>query len=360
MDSITEQTKEKQIDVLVPVFNRGEFVHPFIELLKKQSFKNFALYFACGESQDDTDEQLTKAVQENPEIVIKVAKVGAHSIGRLRNYWLDSGELQGEYVAYLDIDDQFDPEFLQRLYRSAEENHSDVVQCAFKRIDPKTGKTISIDMAHNPEKPLQNPLEWTNIVFLHTGAPAKLFRRSILTNEVRFADEHRFEDVAFVLRALAIAHSISFVNEPLYYYTISQSSVSTFVSKEAVDNELKDAQNILLGLKDFYVQRQPQVYREGFVDALAFLRYGIGLTTRACLSGYVRRHKTIKSSKLFLDSHFPLWRSSQYLARKNTKSFGRKTGFVQWCRFLYRCDSFGLFVFAYDAYTRLLRKDIKP
>jgi glycosyltransferase involved in cell wall biosynthesis len=351
---------EKEIDILVPVYNRASFVDNFLDQLGKQTHQDYHLYFACGQSQDGTDETLKKAIASHPEMAISMMSLGYSSIGRLRNYWLDSSELQGKYVAFLDIDDRVDPAFLETLFETAEKNHSDFVQCAFRRINAKTGKTISLDMAHNPTDPLKEPLEYTNIVFLHTGVPAKLFRREAIGQEVRFADCHRFEDVAFVAKFLAKAKNVAFVNTPLYDYVLYEDSVSAFTNKEAVYKELHDAQAVLLDLKAYYAKANPQAETDGFVDALAFVRYGIGLTTRACLSKYVKRHAIIKDTTAFLSSNFPKWNTSRYLASKNLKNFGKKTRFIKWCKFLYRHHSFGVFVSEYALYTHLFKKDIKP
>lgn len=353
-------SSEKEIDILVPVYNRASYVAPFIDLIKAQTYKNLKVYFACGESQDKTDEEIQQAIKANPSLPIFYAQIGRSSIGKLRNYWLDSGKLEGEYIAFLDIDDSFDPSLLQTMIDKAEKDQADLVQCAFVRTNRKTKKVISTDMAHNPTTPIGNPMEYTNIVFLHTGVPAKLFRRSVIGDDVRFGDSHRFEDLAFVAKFLAKAKAVSFINEPLYHYIISNESVSAFGSEAAVKQELSDARRILVELKDFYSKTNPKAYEDGFVDSLAFLRYGIGLTTRACLSKYVKSHKVIKESEQFLNQNFPRWKTSRYLMRKNTKRFGKKAEFVQWCKHLYQIHCFGLFVVNYSVYTKIFKTDIKP
>jgi glycosyltransferase involved in cell wall biosynthesis len=350
----------KEIDIIVPVYNRASFIEGFLEQLRRQTHADYRLYFACGESQDDTDRAIREAMAKHPEMAISMAALGFSSIGRLRNFWLDSPDLKGRYIAFLDIDDRFDPAFLETLYQTAEKSHSDLVQCAFKRTNAKNGKIISLDMAHNPSEPLKEPLDYTNIVFLHTGVPAKLFRREAIGKEVRFADCHRFEDVAFVIKFLATAKNVAFVNTPLYDYVLYEDSVSAFTSKEAVDKELHDAQSVLLDLKTYYAKANPKAETEGFVDSLAFVRYGIGLTTRACLSKYVKRRAILKDTSAFLETQFPNWKTSRYLANKNLKSFGKKTRYIKWCKFLYRHHSFGVFVSEYALYTRLFKKDIKP
>jgi glycosyltransferase involved in cell wall biosynthesis len=353
-------SSRKEIDIIVPVYNRASFVAPFVDAIRKQTVPNLKIYFAAGESQDDTDEKIAEAIKNNPDFPIFSAQLGPRSVGELRNYWLDSGKLEGEYVAFLDIDDEMDPSLLKVMLDSAEANQSDLVQCAFKRIDQKTRKIISLDMANNPMTAIKNPIDYTNIVFIHTGVPAKLFRRSLIGSDVRFGDGHRFEDLAFVAKFLAKAKAVSFVNQPLYTYVISSTSVSAFANADAVQKELHDAQSILKDLKHYYSLTNPTALDEGFVDSLAFLRYGIGLTTRACLSGFVKRHQTIQESEHFLNEQFPRWKTSKYLERKNTRKFGKKAGFVQWCKHLYKHHCFGLFIFNYSVFTHLFKKDIKP
>ena len=59
-----------------------------------------------------------------------------------------------------------------------------------------------------------------------------------------------------------------------------------------------DVQTSLLLLKDFYKKNKPDAIDNGFLDALVFMRYGIGFTTRMCLSKQKNSHLIIRESKI--------------------------------------------------------------
>lgn len=246
------------------------------------------------------------------------------------------------------------------MVEEAESTQADMLQCGFRRYDKKTGNTISLDMCSNPHHPIENPLMYYGIPFLHTGAPAKLYRRALFGNDVRFADSGRFEDVPLVFKFLTKCKTIAFLNEPLYEYIVSANSISTFGTKDELVEQMAQSREILLDLKAYYLIHAPKIQEEGLIDALAFLRYGIGLTTRSCLSHKVKRHAVIRQTKQFLNTNFPQWKTTPYLKSKNMSQFSKKTIFVQWCRHLYRINLFSFFVTCYYAFTRITKKDIKP
>jgi glycosyltransferase involved in cell wall biosynthesis len=349
-----------EVDIIIPVYNRASYLPSFFKSLSHQRYLAIKVYFACGESQDNTEEVLEDYQRQEKRFPIAIAKVGKVSLGQLRNYWLDSGELKGKYLSFMDVDDYWNEEYIETLVNEAEKNQDDIVQCGFRRIDSETHHHLNDDMVHNPDHSVPTPFVFSGIAFLHTGAPSKLYRLDLVGKDVRFASSQRFEDVAFVCKYLAKAKTMGFVNRPLYDYVVDPNSVSTFTSKEQALSQLEQAKEILLDLKRYYQKANPEAYEKGFVDAIAFVRFGIGLTTRACLSGFVSRKETIRSSKRFLDESFPQWRTTPFLSRKNTRSFGKKTYFVRLCRRLYKAHLFGFFVWSYRLFTKITKKDVRP
>lgn len=348
------------IAVIVPARNCVPFIGPFFTAIKNQTFKDFSLYISCPTSTDNTLELIQKTVEENPDLHCVVKDVKNDTVGQAKNYWLDHGNLSEEYLAFIDIDDIPEPNFLEKLHQKAVESHADLISCGFRRYSSITGKTIAIEQVSNSDLIEGDLFNAPGLIFLHTANWNKLFRRSLVGQDVRFGEGSRFEDVVFVMNYLAKCSTFASVNEPLYNYRIGTNTLSSIPSKENLISSNSDAQNAMLSVREFYKKNKPDAYNNGFVDAVAFVRYGIGFTTRMCMSGQGKTRQIIRQSKLFLDHEFPQWRTTPYLSHRKMKKFQKKTIYISWCHHLYKRHLFPTFLICYFLFVKITGKEIKP
>lgn len=348
-----------KITLVVPIRNCVNVLDAFFACLKKQTFSDFSVCFSLGTSIDGTKEKLDAIKLFESSIDFVVQDVGLLSVGESKNYWLSSNRVSSKYIVFVDADDYLYPTYLQELIDNAEKTNADLVQCGFERVESESGKRISTDQVSNP-KMITDVFRYPGIVYIHTATWNKLFRMSLIDENVRFHDGKKFEDLHFVISYLAKCHTISSINKPLYRYYVSKNSLSSIKSKEVLLANNEEVKQTCLSLKRTFSTLNPKAFETGFLDALIFLRYGIGFTTRMCLSGHGNRKLILRESKSFLDKEFPLWRNNWFFQRKNAKQIGKKSLFVLWCVGLYKRNNFGLFVSAYKIYTTTFHKDIKP
>jgi Glycosyltransferases, probably involved in cell wall biogenesis len=351
--------KTPVVTLVVPIRNSAHCLDAFFAGLAAETFQDFAIDFSLGTSTDGTADKLSELKQRYPNIRFSVQDVGLLSVGASKNYWLDGQRIASKYVAFIDVDDYLYPSYLEKLVQKAESSQADLVQCGFERVESESGKRISVDQVSNPEL-IRDPFTFPGIVFTHTATWNKLFRTQLIDENVRFFDGYKFEDLHFVMSYLAKCNSIVSINEPLYRYFVSKKSLSSIPDKETLWANADEVQRAALSLKANYLKINPKAYETGFLDALIFLRYGIGFTTRMCLSKHEKKRKIIKATKSFLDEQFPRWGSNFFFEKKNLKTIGKKSLFIRWCLHLYRHNNFGLFVFAYRVFTAVFHKDIKP
>jgi glycosyltransferase involved in cell wall biosynthesis len=349
--------KKPLVSVVIPVRNSETEIEPFLRSMEEQTFKDFQLLFSYGTSKDGTLDSLKKGLEAHSNLKADIHDCGLLPLGPSKNYWLDRPEEQSPFFCFIDIDDRPEANFLAKLISFS--SKGDLIQCGFTRIDKKTGKEISKDQIHN-EPYREDIFNDPSLIYTHTATWNKLFKRSLIGDDVRFPSGKKFEDLVFVMEYLAKSNSIYSINEPLYRYIVSSDTRSSMKDKEQLQQSDRDVQDSLLLLRAFYEKNKPEAITNGFLDALVFLRYGIGFTTRMCLSGQEKQHHIIKSSRSYLDQHFPSWRKTPFLSWRASHRFGKKTWFVRWCRRLYKCHCFGVFVLCYLIFTHLFRKDIKP
>lgn len=202
------------VSVVIPAHNPGRYVEPCIRSVVRQSLARdrYEVIFVDDGSTDGTGARLDRLAREQPNVrVIHIPASGGP--GRPRNIGLEAA--LGEYVQFLDADDELAPTALQRLLRMAHGNGSDIVLGKFasgtmsRRQDLFTRNRGATTLAETPQ--------------LADGSmgPTKLFRTALLReHEISFPEGWRqMEDQLFTLRAYLAANVISILgDEPCYFF----------------------------------------------------------------------------------------------------------------------------------------------
>ncbi len=202
-----------KVSVVVPVFNPGEHIDPLIASLDRQTLpaSEFETIFVDDGSSDDTPDKLERLAAERDNVtLIRIPNSGWP--GRPRNLGVDAA--RGEYVQFVDHDDELGPEALERMYAYARENGSDVVVGKEVR---RTGRWHAVPLfdKNRPRATLRtDPL-------LGILTPHKMFRREFLNkHRLRFFEgPRRMEDHPFVVEAFFLAEVVSVLSDyPVYYW----------------------------------------------------------------------------------------------------------------------------------------------
>lgn len=217
------------VSVVVPAHNPGRYIEPCIRSILRQSLRRdqYEAIFVDDGSTDGTAERLSRLSSEQPNIrLISIPASGAP--GRPRNVGLEAA--RGEYVQFLDADDELAPRALERLYRMARANDSDIV----------LGKFASETMVRRQDLFTSNhpatTLEATPALADASMGPTKLFRAAFLRDhEITFPEGWRqMEDQLFTLRAYLAARVISVLGEePCYFFNKREDEAH--ISLELVD-----------------------------------------------------------------------------------------------------------------------------
>jgi glycosyltransferase involved in cell wall biosynthesis len=110
-----------KVSVVIPTFNRAHTLTRAIESVLKQTFKNFDLWIVDDCSTDDTFEIVSRYTKENSNIHYRRLKMNK-GVSHARN--IGSFESEGEWLGFLDSDDEWFPDKLQKQVDFMEGNKS--------------------------------------------------------------------------------------------------------------------------------------------------------------------------------------------------------------------------------------------
>lgn len=218
-----------KISVIVPVYQAEAYIERAVESVKGQTFSDWELLLVDDGCTDGSPALCDRLAAEEPRIRVFHRKKNA-GVSEARNLGLN--EAKGEYIAFLDADDQFVPRTLEVLWTLREEAEADTAGCAHVNLTPDGGEV--------PE-PLLPAGEYDeagireNIVYPLLGdrlrAPVfngfiwrYLFSARLLRGIV-FEGAY-LEDELFLLEYFCRARRLAVTEEPLYRYLLNPNSAT--------------------------------------------------------------------------------------------------------------------------------------
>lgn len=120
------------ISIITPLYNSEAFIAKTIHSILNQTHTNWELILIDDNSQDQTIAIVTSFVNQNPNIKLLQNKenVGA---ALSRNKGIE--EAKGDYIAFLDADDLWKPEKLEKQLSFMEANDCDVCFSSYEHIN---------------------------------------------------------------------------------------------------------------------------------------------------------------------------------------------------------------------------------
>lgn len=213
-----------RVSVIMPAYNAERTIRDSIESILHQSFRDFELIVIDDGSRDGTKEIVEKLAAGDSRIrFLQNEKNSGVSYTRNRAVSL----AEGEWIAFLDSDDQWLPEKLEKQLALAEQ-HPDMVLCyTASSFISDDGKPYGYVM-EAAERMSYKMLLKKNLI----SCSSVMIRSSVMKG-VKMPSDKMHEDYFVwltVVREFGVAYGI---NEPLLVYRLSANSKSSSRIKSA-------------------------------------------------------------------------------------------------------------------------------
>ena len=114
-----------KVSVILPVYNTGKYLRQCLESIENQTLKNFEVFCVDDGSTDDSVEIISEYVKKDSRFhLLKQKNAGG---GAARNHGMEAAK--GEYLAFLDSDDFFEPGLLEKQAKRLDETKADLSVC---------------------------------------------------------------------------------------------------------------------------------------------------------------------------------------------------------------------------------------
>ncbi len=240
------------ISVIIPVYNAEKYLDDCLKGVLAQTYQTLEVLLVDDGSTDGSGAICDSFARKDPRVrVLRKENGGASSA---RNAGLR--EATGEYLYFLDSDDTVEPTILEKLYRDARANDSELVFFDAYAVDEETGEVSGKNYGHNERyTPDEGKAVMAKMVAnrdFHMGVWQLFYKKSFLDRTgLSFVEGVIYEDFLFTCQAYCLANRVSYVPEYLYSRRYRANSVMT--SKKTMKNFLS-AETVYYGVRDFSEQ----------------------------------------------------------------------------------------------------------
>lgn len=220
--------KSPKVSVIIPVYNAEKTIGGILEKLITQQYKNIEI-IVVNDGSKDGSLKILKDFSRKDDRVLLVDQNNA-GVSAARN--VGTNKATGEFVLYIDSDDDFSEKLITKLIASSSKD-VDFVMCGMSI----NGRVVVAHSAivNGCKSIISYVLSSLLAKNLFYGPYCKLYRRSIIEDfDVEFPEKVKYgEDTIFVLSYLRCINNMTVLGESLYEYNFQPTGLATANNRNA-------------------------------------------------------------------------------------------------------------------------------
>ena len=206
------------VSVIIPVYNCEKYLRHCLDSVRNQTLENIEIIWVDDGASDSSPEIIKEYTNaEKRFIYIRQENAGA---GAARNNGLRISK--GKYLSFLDSDDFFEPDMLEKAVAKISEDKADFVvfRCNQFMNDTRTFRNADYTKRLNtlpPYTPFNFRAITGNVFKTFVGwAWDKVYDRDfVIKNGLTFQEQRTSNDMRFVFTALVLAKKITYITDIL-------------------------------------------------------------------------------------------------------------------------------------------------
>jgi len=303
------QEQKGLISVIVPIYNNEIYLKECLNSLLAQTFTNWEALLVNDGSTDNTG----KIVDEYTEKDSRFIAIHKQNGGVLLARKMGLENSKGEFIANIDHDDTYHPQFLEKMYEKITSANTDFVWCKNQFDDNEFNAYYHVtDYKWDENKSKNVEIMLTYAQGMSWLTWDKLIKRKIYT-QVRFPSMNIIfgEDPVQMLQVAYNSNSAAFVPENLYFH--KKGGASTRVDSISVIQTVIIIDDILKNLFNGIVpENVKNIFYSNFCRRIAYCYYQLDKKKR---ERFKDRLKPLLSESIKLEKNLKL-KACLFLANK--------------------------------------------
>ena len=291
-----------KVSIIVPVYGVEKYIDKCLDSLVNQTLKDIEIIVVNDGSLDNSQKIVDKYVKKYPKMVKSYIKKNGGQ-GSARNFGIKHSI--GEYIGYVDSDDYVELDMYEKLYKKAKSKKYEIVVCGNYNVKEDYSSKIEDVFVSSYQTNLENSM------FGKIAVWNKIYKRELIVdNNLLFAENMWYEDLAFTIKAILNAKMIGFIDEPLYNYLIREGSTMN-------NSKVKRNLEILMAFDDILYYVRENRYKQ-HIDKIEFLAIDhIYISTivriiRAEVDNELK-NETIETILKYMNDNFPNYENNKYI-----------------------------------------------
>ena len=314
-----------RVSVIIPVFNVAPYLREALDSVIHQTYDHLEIIIVDDGSTDGS-ETICNDYRSDPRV--RVIHQRNQGLSSARNAGLDCAT--GEYIAFLDSDDAYHPDFIQIM--SAALKNADISVCQYTIHHRTLGTRGHAALKaregfYNREEALRALLDGK----INVSVWNKLYRKE-LWNHIRFPDGHNYEDIDTIYRVFDLCNQLFYLDQPLFLHRKRPGSITQTASRKNTEDRNLSYTHLeafvnthipgIFTEQHLWKARQLRLngmivsYINGYMDAAEIKAIYSGLKGHECSIKFKVAFQLIRICPRLLKIIYPVYRSSKMLMRK--------------------------------------------
>lgn len=212
------ENNNPQISVCIPIYNVENYIEKCLRSVFEQTIAEKAEFILVDDCSQDQSMAVVERITKDYPTIKNQIKIFRHENNKgsaaARNTLLNNAS--GKYIIYVDADDWCEPDYLEYLYNTAEQDNADIVCCNLWEEYENFSNRKIFKFSETPSTCIHQLLigelpSWLHIKFIKLS----LFRN----NAIKFIDKVDLqEDFIVSVKLFFNAKKISYIDNSLYHY----------------------------------------------------------------------------------------------------------------------------------------------
>jgi len=226
-----------EVSIITPVYNAEAYIDEFIKMIFSQTFKDFEVIVVNDASPDRSKELIFPYLDMDKRIHYFEHKQNMGQ-GCARNTgFLNSN---GKYIAYIDIDDSFTNDYIEKLLLAIKKDDADIAiaNSVWCYEDKNIEKDTFLGNYKNEYMLLKDDEIWgryfqifNNDMWLPTEPWGKIIKKSFIMDNSIKHDNGLYEDVITNFNELLLSKKVALISDYIYFYNQKNTNSATMQKK---------------------------------------------------------------------------------------------------------------------------------
>lgn len=287
------------ISVIIPVYNVENYLKRCVDSVLRQEGVSLEIILIDDGSTDSSGQICEEYAANHSNI--RCLHISNSGPATAKNKGYDAAK--GNYVAFIDSDDEIKPDMFSSMLQSGYKHHADIVCCNYIQVDEEGHishtKHTNLEYVLTQDEALKAILIKDKI---YSQCWTKIYKRyTMLKNGVRNTEGLKTEeDFIYNIQAFACSKTVCIVDKPLYIYTHRSKSLSKDYFRNHISQYI-DNRILRLELVDSIIlEKFPHLQKYSTYHCIFYYNELIG---RICLFPRLYRDQRVSKVISYIRNH---------------------------------------------------------